>query len=184
MLETPVIPDVIEKPPIQPTVKTFTQAEVDSAAAGARKEAEAKFKVADERLAVLEAQEKEREEAEMSETEKLKSQLLDKDKEIESHKINSNWRTQWETKEAESIEKEMEDLTDNQKIIVNGLPLESRRLAVAEFKASSIEPSPSARKGGNIDGVPTLEECRALRVKFGAGSSEYREAYRKYSATR
>ncbi len=163
-----------------PVAASYTKEQVDSAAAAARREAEKELKETNDRLTVLEAQEKERVEAELSETEKLKIQIDEINLELDSHKKNTEWRTGWETKEAEAIEKEMEELSDNHKTIVNGLPLESRRLAIQEFKAFSINPSPEFKKGIKQKGKYTMEEVLNLKIKHGVNSPEYIAANKEY----
>ena len=177
--------DVLTPEPKQ-VDKTFTQSELDTIIKDRLARETSKFSDYEDvkkKAETLAAKIKEREDAELSEIDKVKKQHEETLVQLDIHKKDTEWRISWETKEAEAIEKDMEDLTDNQKTIVNGLPLESRRLAVSEFKASSASPNPDSTKGVHIKqfGIPTLPEVTALRDKYGAASKEYRDAYRKYA---
>ena len=172
-----------EPTPKPVAVDSFTKEQVDKAAANARREAESKLTEAQERLAAFEAKEKERLDAELSEIDKVKKQHEETLAQLEIHKKDSEWRTAWELKEAEAIEKDMEELDDDTKELIVSLPLEKRRAAVSKFKASSASPNPDATKWVHLKqfGIPTLPEVTALRDKYGAASKEYRDAYKKYA---
>ena len=170
--------------------KTFTQDDVDRIVKDRLARETSKFSDYEDlkkKADTLEAEKKKREEEELTENERLKKQLEEKDgiiTELNSHK---EWRANWETKEAESIEKEMDGLTDEQKELVNSLPLEKRRIAVLQFKSSLGKKAPGDMKGDGkrkIDGVPTLEELDELKRTYGANSVKFREAYKVYRDNR
>ena len=169
--------------------KTFTQAEVDRLISQRLEREKSKFTDYDEvkkKAETLEAKIKEREEAEMSELEKIKKQSDDYKKEIEQLSVHKEWRTNWEEQEKESINALMEDFEEDTKEIINALPLEKRRTAIAKFKASSSNPNPSTEKGikKKSGDIPTLEEVQALRKEKGVGHPDYRKAYQVYQNAR
>jgi len=168
--------------------RSFTQAEVDrliSQRLEREKNKYTDYEAIKKEAETLRQKIKEREEAELTELEKIKKQHEEVLAELDKHKSNTEWRMEWETKESEAIEKEMEELDDDQKDIINSLPLEKRRTAIQKFKAASHNPAPDNTKGkGKIDGIPTLDEVTALRQRFGAHSGEYRAAYIKYRNAR
>jgi len=127
----------------------------------------------------LEAEAKQRAEAEMTEVEKLKSQLSAKEKEVSELTVDREWRQTWEQREVEALNEEMNNLTDGQRNIVNALPLDQRRAAIREFQAS-VARGPHAGKGGKPEGVPSLDELEEIKLKYGPGSQRWREACRKY----
>lgn len=177
----PIVPgsDVIEPTPPAPQAKTFTEDEKNSAAAAARKDAEAKLKVSEDRLVVLETEKKEREEAELSENEKLNKELGEVKDDRDFHKINTAWREEWEKGEATAIEIEMKDLTENQKAVINNTPLAQKRLAIQEFKVSISTGNPDGSKGiTSVEGVPTLAEVEEITDRLGAQHPEAQKAYR------
>ena len=138
MSEQIVNPDASGKNPEEQPTPQFTKADVDSAAAAARREATAKLQEAQERLTALEAEKKEREEAELTELEKLKKQIGEYD---EKFKAVANERDTFKTKieaineqTATKAEKESEGLTDEQKAIIEALPLEKKLDAITQFK--------------------------------------------------
>lgn len=180
MSEPIVNPDANGTPSVQPPA-TYTKAELDSAAAGARKEAEAKLKEASERLTALEAKEKERIEAEMTEIEKLKKQIGDYEESNTSitterdslkaaiDKINEQM--------AEKVEKEMEGLSDEQKKVIQALPLEMQLDGISQFK--QIDPKPGEwgkSERTTIKENLTAAEAFEIRDKYGTNSPEYKKA--------
>ena len=179
----PIVPgtDVNVPTPPAPQAKTYTEEEKNSAAAAARKDAEAKSKDLQSRLDALEAEKKEREEAELTELDKIKKQYEEVVTERDTHKVDTEWRKEWETKEAMAIEESMEGLTDNQKSIVNGLPLVQRRSAITEFKGLVQTGNPDSSKGIiSVPGVPTLAEVVEIEGRLGAGHPEAKKAWRLY----
>ena len=164
--------------------KTFTQVEVDNLVKQRLAREQGKFADYDElksKVETLTTEKKEREEAELTELDKIKKQYEEAVAERDTHKANTEWREDWETKEAIAIEKSMEGLTDNQKAIVNGLPLEQRRSAVTEFKSSVQTGNPDSSKGiTSVPGVPTLTEVQEIVGRLGAGHPEAKKAWRLY----
>lgn len=144
----------------------ITQAELDKVAAAARREAEAKLKETQERLAALEAEKKKREEAEMTELEKLKKEreelaqtLEERESKLKSYEEKL---TAHEQAIQDRVEKQLEGLTDAQKSLIELLPLEKRLDAIAEFKQAA----PAAGNWGK--GTPPKEEefkDRLLKAK-------------------
>jgi len=164
----------------------LTQADVDRIVAQRLERERAKYSDYDElrkKAETLEAENKKRAEAEMSELQKLQAALSEKDKTLAELQQDREWRQKWEERESEAILSEMESLTAGQQSIINALPLDQRRAAIREFQ-SSVPRGPHSGKGGKIDGVPTLEELDEIRDKYGPGSQRWREAYKKYKDNR
>lgn len=167
-----------------PTPKTYTDDEIkalkDSSAAAGRREAESKLKEANDRLTTFEAEEKKRVEAEMSENEKLQLQIIDLTKDNETIKadrdlLKSNVEDT-ENRIKEEVEKQLEGLTDEQKILVGKLPLKDQSNAIIQFK--EIKPESGEWGKGNkiINENLTAAEAFEIRDKYGSNSLEYKKA--------
>lgn len=155
----------------------------DSLYAARRREKEAADKLADtqKRLDALEAERKEREEAELSESEKLKKQIAEAQATIESL---TGYKDKWSAHEqalSEQIEKDKEGLTDSQKAIVDGIDdLTIKAKTIAEFKQTKKEPGNWGKGDApSVDGVPTAAEAMEIRAKYGVNSHEYMTALKK-----
>lgn len=177
---------VVTEPSIQEE-KTFSQAEVDRLISQRLEREKSKFSDYEDlknQVATLTTEKKEREEAEMTELEKQKRLNEEYQAEIEKHKVNTEWRTNWEAQEEESINALMTELDDDTKDIINALPLEKRRAAVAKFNASSNNPPPSTEKGvtGKSADMPTIEDVRVAREKWGAGHPNALKVWEAYQA--
>jgi len=114
---------------------------------------------------------KERENEELSEVEKLKKQLEEKDNQIADLKIHKDWRDGWERREAEKIDKAMADLSDEDKELVNDLPLEKRMIMVNKLKSEDVK-HPQTGKFVKGERVPTTEEYMGIRAQYGPQSPE------------
>lgn len=175
--------DASGKPPEPKPTETPLSAEQlqNSLNAARRREQEAtdKLKEATERLNALEAKQKEREETELKEKEewqKLAEKHEARVKELEPFKEKFE---AWELAEAAEIEKQLEGLSDNQKTLVNALPLSERRKAIAEFKNVSSSPSRNRppNQGGPGGGESlTIEDVTKMRNE---GNPEWVKAYQK-----
>lgn len=164
------------------TPKVFNQDELDRIVSERLNREKAKYADYDDlrkQVETLAAEKKKRDEKEMTELEKTKAALQEKETVLADLQKDREWRKQWEEKEAASIEKDMANLTEGQKAIVIALPLEQRRLAIAEFQQSVLR-GPHAGKGGHIDGIPTLDELNDIRAKYGSSSQRWKDAYLKY----
>lgn len=130
-------------------------------------------------LESLQAKQKEREEAELSEVEKavakaksLESKLAEVNAEAEKYKSQVS---EWELEQSAAVEEAMKDLTDEQKEIVNELPLSRRMKAVNTFKAS--KPSPGSwGKGLN----PEHLTLKAIMDKKSKGDPSWIKDYQNF----
>ncbi len=155
----------------------------NSLMAARRREQEAADKLSEtaKRLETLEAEQKERKDKELKDQEKWQELALKHESELSELKpYREKWEA-WEKQEAENVEKETEGLSDTQKEIVSGLPLETRMKAILEFKGSTNTPKPGiiAVKGGKVDGVLPLDEIWKMRNE---GNSEWVGHYAKYTS--
>jgi catalase len=177
-----------EQPPATPPVN-YTKEQLDeaknSAAAAARRDAEAKLKETNERLAALEAEKKEREEAELSEVEKLKKLNEESTGKLSEYETKLKAYEEAEEKRKaellEKVEKEMEGLTDEQKATVNKMPLDGKLDLIDQLKNIKAGPGNWA-KAAHGPGAITAEDVNEIRLKYGANSNEFREAYKKYKS--
>jgi len=182
MLETPVIPDESGKTtPVQPPVG-FTQADLDRVAAAARKEALEKYNAAQERLIALEAEKKEREDAELTEVERLKKE---KDELANKFKTTSDELLEYRKNKEEAdkrlvekVEKEMDGLTDEQKVLVGKLPLEMQLEGITQFKKVVPGPGDWGKDGRTTN--PSLESVQQVEAKWGTNSPQFRKAWEEY----
>jgi len=181
MSETPVKPDVSGTPEPQP-VPQYSKADIDAAAAAARRESEAKLAENQKRLDALEAKEKERVEAEMSEIEKLQAKIGEYETQFKSAvEERDDYKSKIDAindRLKEKVEKEVEGLTDDQKSIIDALPLERRLDAISQFKA--VDPKSGNWGKGNITGAMSYEKVEEIKAKFGPASAEFRQAYEAY----
>ena len=128
-----------------------------------------------EELEKVRQAQKEREEKEMTESQKLqlrvdelKSQITD----LEKHK---EWRDNWERQETEKIEKAMEDLSDEDKELVNSLPLDKRMIMVNKLSKPETQPKTTpTNKAFKFDDnhIPTTEEYMKIRTEYGVTSPQ------------
>lgn len=151
--------------------KTFSQEEVNQIVAQRLQRESAKYSDYDQIKAnyeKLQAADKERQEAEMDEVEKLKAQSAEKDALIKDLQAHKEWRENWTKSETEAIEKEMEGLSDEQKTLVRDLTLDKRRALIGQFKASAAQPKGASfgKNGGGIDFDKPASSRKELDEKF------------------
>ncbi len=187
MPEPIVNPDVNGTPPVTAPV-TYSKADVDSAAASARRDADAKFKEVNERLIAFEAKEKERLDAELTEVELLKKQIGEHGENLKAISTERDgYKTQIEEAEkqmAEKVEKEKEGLTDKQKTLIDDLPLSKRLDGITQFKQSTPLPKPGDWGKGGPMTTASLEVVSKAFNDYGPQSLQYREAYEEYIKTK
>ena len=163
----PSITDAIVEPTVIPPAPTYTKEEVDSAAANARREAESKLSESQKRLDALEAKEKERLELEMTELEKALAEVEEFKSKLEASELSASDSKEKldaiDAKESEKVEEASKDLTDNQKKIVEALPLYDKMTAIAEFKDVKPPGITGGGKGSGIPGVKSLAEITELK---------------------
>jgi len=161
-----VKPDAIGTTPDTPPV-VYTKEHIDSAAAAARREAEAKLQEAQTRLSALEAKEAERKQAQMTELEKLQAERDEFRTKFEATTAeNEKFKTDQEArdkKETEKITAAVEGLTESQKAIIEALPLYSRMDAVSEFKQIKAPGMSGGGKGNGVPGIMSIEAITELR---------------------
>ena len=135
-----------QEPSEKPAGNTFTQEDVNNIVAKTKKEIMAQFgdyeNLKSERQKLLD-EKQQREEAELTEVEKLKNKQAEYEKQIadisgERDHLKS-YKEEMEQKLTEQVEKAMEGLSDEDIAIVNALPLENRLSAVNRLKA--VKPS-------------------------------------------
>jgi len=178
MLETPAIPGANgENPPVQPPVTT-PQVDVDKIAAAARREAEGKLKEVTDRLAAFEAKEKERADAELTETERLKKELAEKDTKLGDYE--SKVKTYEEQEEARKqellakVDKELEGLSEEQKALVEKMPLDGKLILIAQLKTVTPAPVGGVHSGAlppsgyaaEIKACKTHKEIESVNQKY------------------
>ena len=130
-------------------------------------------------LEKLRQEKKEREEAELTESEKLKKQLQEKDDQIANLIIYKDKQEEWERRETEKIEQAMADLSDEDKDLVVSLPLDKRMAMINKLNPSNFEkpksPTEKPFKFTN-EKVPTAQEYLKIREEYGPESIEARRA--------
>lgn len=126
---------------------------------------------------------KEREEKEMTESEKLKKQLEEKDSQIADLSVYKDWRDEWERRETAKIDEAMKEFSDEDKDLINELPLDKRMVMVDKLRSKSASKTPPDTGKNFIDGkpVPTAEELMKIRVEHGPSSLTYRQAAALYN---
>ena len=169
------------EPTPTPQVKQYTEDEIialkNSSAAQGRKDAEAKLKDANDRLIALEAKEKEREENELSEIELLKKKQQENDDKLTDLTAqNTKYKEADEAREKqilEKVEKEMEELTEEQKASVDAMPLIGKLDLIAQFKTQTVKPGDWAKGGktktgydAEIAACKTHKEVEAVNLKY------------------
>lgn len=122
--------------------------------------------------------EKERVEKELTDSEKLKKELEEKESQIADLSVHKDWHEEWERRETEKIEKAMDEFSDDDKDLVNALPLDRRMIMIEKLssKDTSIASPQTGKSYFNGQPVPTPKEAMEIRTKFGADSLEYRQA--------
>ncbi len=170
--------DVVDEPKTEVT-ESFSQAEVDRIVS--QRVARESTKYSDyftlkEEAETLKAEKQKREDEDLSENQKLEKQLSDKNTEIESLNEFKNKLENWEKSEIEKIDTDMVDFPDEDRDLVNSLPLEKRATMIIRLKDQKDTPSPQT--GKFIDGkpVPSYEDAQSLKIQFGVHSSQYKEA--------
>lgn len=164
----------------QTAAKVYEESEVNSRVAAARRDAEAKLKETLKRLEALEAEKQEREEAELSELDKLKKQLSEKDNAInELTGFKDKWNT-YELELADKVDKELSGLTDEQKELVEAVPLSKRLNLISQFKASTKQQPPQGYSPGTINGY-TVESLMELQKK---DPKKFAEVYPQWKAAK
>ena len=166
----------------QPAQKVETPEDLQNSLSAARRretEASKKLEETTARLQALEAKEKEREEAELSEIDKARKALEDANKTIADLEAHKQWRTEWETKEAEAITAEMDGLTDSQKGIVEALPLDQRRVAITEFKGAKPSKGGSFGMKTGKDGTLSVGQITEMAKEKGYNHPDVKAAYAK-----
>lgn len=149
------------EPTPTPNAVSFTKDQVDSAAAAARREAEAKFKEVNDRLITFEAKEKERAELEMTDLEKANSTIATKDEEIaDLNSYKDKWTLHEESLKA-IIEEEIKDFSDDDKSLVTSLPLDKQMMMVGKLKTPSAAPEGASKLVGDQSN-PTKEAILAM----------------------
>ena len=166
MVEPIVIaPDANGATPAPPVTGSFTQAQVDSAAASARREASDKASELQKRLDVLEAQEEERKNATLSEVEKAKKEAENYKAQIEELSPYKIRLEEYETQQADKFNEVMKEaeFTDAQIARVNKLPLGDRSDMIADLKnASQLTPPDNAGKPNSFQSDPTKANILAM----------------------
>lgn len=127
------------------------------------------------KLEKLTQEQKEREERELTEAERLKKQNEEINKKLEEiiseRDTYKQFKTDWEDRENAEIEDLSKSLTDKQKDIISKLPLHERRSAISEFAAT--KPNPGHWGKQTETGIPSPAELAELRVRYGPSSREY-----------
>lgn len=162
--------------------KTFSQAEVDSLIKQRLGREQSKFSDYDDvkkQLETLQAKEKERLEAELTESEKLKKQIdelsLKFDELTLEKETLSKFKTDWEEEETVKVEKAMEGLDEDVKAQINDLPLNKRMFFIEKLKGEK-PPSGEWSKTSRSE-VITIE---AIMEKKRKGDDSWRDDYKKY----
>jgi len=162
--------------------KQFSQAELDAIIKDRlRRESEkyADYQDVKTQLETLQAKEKERADAELTESDKLKKQVEELNQSLhETIKQKDEavkFKTTWEEQEAQKVEKAAEGLTESQKSIIMELPLSKRMDAVNEFKTAKPSPGNWGMKGKE-GGPSSVDELYKLRQEYGPDSVQYKAA--------
>lgn len=163
------------------TPKTFTQDELNKIVSTRVNEVKQKFANYDDLVKTVETlteEKKKREEAELSEIDKLKKQSAELLAQIENL---SGYKTKWENHEKsleESLNSQMDEhkFTDDEKKTVMELPLSARKLVVEKLIEASTAGSekkklPGQKGGGAGDKAPITQKemddaFKQLRAKF------------------
>ncbi len=171
---------------------TFSQDDVNNIVAKATKGLKADFATMQSSLEAITAERdkfvtknKEREESEMTELDKVKTERDEfKSKfettitEVDKFKADQKERDEAEEKK---VEKQMEGLTDSQKSIVEALDLYKRLDAIAEFK--QIKSSSGMQGGGHGNGSGTPEMDLSKRLNAAKSPRERDQIIREATAS-
>jgi hypothetical protein len=123
-------------------------------------------------LETLRQKEKEREEQELTEQEKLKNQIVEKENEIKKLQEHKLWRDEYEKNEKAKVDSAIEGFSDEDKELVQALPLDKQMTMVNKLNAKTE--SKSFNVGGKgerkddksfedkIAGAKTMAEIRRL----------------------
>lgn len=171
------------KPGVQDEPKQFSQSELNAIIQDRLKRATEKYADYDSlksQVEQLAADKKKLEEAELSELEKAQSKVKElEDKfsvikaEAEAYKSQV---TEWELEQSAAVEDAMKEFSDEDKALVNELPLGKRMKLVEKMKAAPKPGPGSWGKGPNSENL-TL---KAIMDKKEKGDPSWAEDYRKY----
>ena len=176
----PPTPSVNGEPPETPPVaKTYSVEDVNRAAANARKEAEAKLKDSTDRLTILEAEQTKRDELELSEIDKLKKVNDEQTLEVDRLKAFETKDTERTAKLTESFDKKLEEseLTDEDKELFDGLPIDKKLSLLAKLTATPTTPIIPGSTG-SYPGTTNPTKEKILAMKSGPEKSAEWRKYR------
>jgi hypothetical protein len=160
-----------EPKPVVTEPKSFTQEDLDRVVAQRLTREREKYADYDEvkkRAETLEAEEKKRKEAELSENGKLKILLDEKESQILELSKHKKWRDEWNTAQGEKINEAIKDFSEEDKDLVLSLPLEKRMAMVQKLSGAQNITGPNTGKMiTSSDKVPTDKEYMEMRTKFG-----------------
>ena len=178
-----------------PQEPTLTQEQVDKIVSDRLARERAKYQDYDtvkSELEKLASEKKQREEAKKLEEGKYQELLSEKEKLIAEREEKiaalSEKATKydaWLISEEERIEASMADLDDADKDLVKDAPLTKRMALIQRLKAASeTRPTPPGGRGNpRRPGAPDFAAVEEIKMKFGAHSKQYRDAYSKYRET-
>lgn len=165
MSEPIVEPNANGEPTPAPPVAKYTEEERNAAAAAARREAEAKLAETNKRLAELEAEKKEREEAELTELELTKKTIEELNAQVEQLTPFKETVEKQVADTKERVEKKLleSDLDDDEKQLVLDSPVQNQ-LALIDKLVTAKTVTPPATPGKIIGGVgdPKKDEILAM----------------------
>jgi len=169
--------------PVKPEEKTFTQSQLDAIIkdrlARATKEY-SDYEDIKKKAETLEAERKKREEAELTENEKLKKDLEEAQRKADEIALEkeqlSKFKTDWEERETEKVNKAMEDLSEDVKGEINSLPLEKRMFFINQLKGTKPSNGEWGKKPREGDEI-TIDSIMAKKAR---GDQSWRADFEKY----
>ena len=170
----------------KPEEKLLSQSEVDrivSQRLAREKERFSDYEELKKKAETLEAKIKEREEAELTELQKLQKERDDLKAQFETttEELGKYKSTVEEIEEQTraKVAEASEGLTDAQKTIIESLPLNKQLDAISQFK--SVKPSSGDwGKVAHTGDKATFEAAQAAAEKYGQHSAQFRKAYKAY----
>ena len=163
--------------------KMVPQAEVDrimSQRLAREKEKFSDYEDIKKKAETLEAEKKQREEAELTENEKLKKDLEEAQRKADEIALEkeqlSKFKTDWEERETEKVNKAMEDLSEDVKEEINSLPLEKRMFFINQLKGTKPSNGEWGKKPREGDEI-TIDSIMAKKAR---GDQSWRADFEKY----